>query len=97
MKQGATHSPETRARLSEKTIARMSDPAVRAKISEDTKARMANPAVRQRISEGMKRTSDALPELLVLRAAWRGARSSVRRKFLDEVFAPLFDSPEVGA
>jgi hypothetical protein len=97
MKQGAAHSPETRARLSEKTSARMSDPAVRAQISEDTKVRMADPAVRRKISEGTKRASEMLPELLVLRAAWRGARSSVRRKFLDEVLAPLFESPEAGA
>ena len=97
MKQGATHSPETRARLSEKSRTRMSDPAVRAKISENTKARMADPAVRQRISEGMKRSSDAMPELLVLRAAWRAARSSVRQKFLEELLAPLFDIPGAGA
>jgi hypothetical protein len=97
MKEGATHSPETRARLSEKGRVRMSDPAVRAKISEDTKARMADPAVRRKISEGTRRASEMLPELLVLREAWRGARSSVRRKFLEELLAPLFDGPEDGA
>jgi hypothetical protein len=97
MKRGDTHSAETLARLSEKTSARMSDQAVRAKISEDTKARMADPAVRQKISEGTRRALDTLPEILVLRAAWRGARSGVRRKFLEEVLAPLFDSPEAGA
>jgi hypothetical protein len=53
--------------------------------------------VRQKISEGTKRALGTLPELLLLRAAWVAARSSVRRKFLEEVLAPLFDRPEGGA
>ena len=97
MKRGDTHSAETRAGLSEKMRARMSDPALRAKISENTKARMADPAVRQKVSEGTRRALGTLPELLLLRAAWRGARASVRRTFIDEVLAPLFNSPEGGS
>jgi hypothetical protein len=93
---GKSHSAETKARLSKKASARMSDPALRAKISQDTIARMADPAVRRKISEGTRRAQETLPELLVLRAAWRGARTSVRRKFLEELLAPLFDGPEDG-
>ncbi len=97
MKRGDAHSAESRTRLSEKLRARMSDPAVRAQISSDTKARMADPAVRQRIRDGMIAAKSELASLTLLRSAWCGAPTSVRRAFIDELLAPLFDSPEGGA
>ncbi len=66
-------------------------PDARRRIAEGTRLAMAAPAVRQKISEGTKRGMGTLPELMGLRDAWRGARPSVRRAFLSEVVAPLFD------
>jgi hypothetical protein len=93
MKRGDTHSAETRVRLSEKTSVRMSDPDVRAKISTDTKIRMADPAVRQRIRDGMAAANGDLVSLTVLRSAWRGAPLSVRRAFIMDLLAPLYEGP----
>jgi hypothetical protein len=90
---GKKHSPETKARIAGTLRARMNDPAVRAQISADTKARMADPAVRQRIRDGMAAAAGDLVSLTVLRAAWRGAPPSVRRAFIVELLAPLFDGP----
>lgn len=70
-------SPEARARISEATKARMADPAVRARISKRTK-------------EGMLAAAGGLRELRDLRSAWKYARPSVRKIFLDEVLAPLY-------
>jgi hypothetical protein len=81
MKPGHRHSLEARRRIAEATRAAMAAPAVRQKISERTKLGMRTPAT----------------ELTLLRGAWRGARSSVRRTFIAEVLAPMFDSPEGGA
>lgn len=78
MKQGHPHSPEARQRIAVATRAAMADPAVRQKISEATKRGMA------------ERGKETLPELAGLRAAWGVARSSARRAFIEEVFAPLF-------
>lgn len=93
---GKTHSAETKARIAETQRSRMSD-AKRAKISADTKARMADPAVRQRIRDGMAAANGSLTSLTVLRAAWRGAPVGVRRRFIEELLAPVLDSPVVGA
>jgi hypothetical protein len=90
---GKTQSAETKARIAGTLRARMTDPAVRAQISADTKARMADPAVRQRIRDGMAAAAGDLVSLTVLRAAWRGAPPSVRRSFIVELLAPLFDGP----
>jgi hypothetical protein len=94
---GKTHTAETKARIAETLRSRMSDTDVRAKISADTKARMADPAVRQRIRDGMAAANGSLTFLTVLRAAWRGAPVSVRRRFIEELLAPVLDSPVVGA
>jgi hypothetical protein len=94
MKRGATHTAETRSRLSEKMRGQMTD-ADRAKIIADTKARMADPAVRQRIREGMtaaNRERDLI-SLASLRSAWIGARANVRLTFIQKVLAPLFNVP----
>lgn len=93
---GKTHSAETKARIAETLRSRVSD-AARAKISADTKAAMADPAVRQRIRDGMAAANGSLTSLTVLRAAWRGAPVSVRRRFIEELLVPVFDSPVVGA
>lgn len=93
---GKTHSAETKARIAETLRLRMSD-AERAKISANTKAAMADPAVRQRIRDGMAAANGSLTSLTVLRAAWRGAPVSVRRRFIEELLAPVLDSPVVGA
>jgi hypothetical protein len=93
---GKTHSAETKARIAGTQRSRMSD-AKRAKISADTKAAMADPAVRQRIRDGMAAANGSLTSLTVLRAAWRGAPVSVRRRFIEELLAPVLDSPVVGA
>lgn len=90
---GKTQSAETKARIADTLRARMNDPAVRAQISADTKARMADPAVRQRIRDGMAAAAGDLVSLTVLRSAWRGAPPSVRRAFIVELLAPLFDGP----
>jgi hypothetical protein len=77
MKAGQHHSPEARGRIAETTRAAMASPAVRRKISEGTKL-------------GMKAIRTAvLPELASLREAWRDARPSARRAFLNEVLAPM--------
>jgi hypothetical protein len=81
MTTGLRHSPEARRRIAEATRAAMAAPAVRQKISERTKLGMRTPAT----------------ELKLLRGAWRGARSSVRRSFIAEELAPLFDVPEGSA
>jgi hypothetical protein len=88
---GKKHSPETRARIANSLRARMIDPAVRAQISADTKARMADPAVRQRIRDGMAAAAGDLVPLTVLRSAWQGAPPNVRRRFVAELLAPLFE------
>jgi hypothetical protein len=88
---GKTQSAETKAKIADTLRARMIDPAVRAEISVATKARMADPAVRQRIRDGMAAAAGDLVSLTVLRAAWRGAPSKVRRAFIVELLGPLFD------
>jgi hypothetical protein len=88
---GKKHSAETKARIVATLRARMNDPAVRAQISADTKARMADPAVRQRIRDGMAAAAGDLVSLTVLRSAWQGAPPSVRRRFIEELLAPLFE------
>jgi hypothetical protein len=88
---GKTQSAETKAKIAGTLRARMTDPAVRAQISADTKARMADPAVRQRIRDGMAATAGELISLTVLRSAWLGAPSNVRRRFIEELLAPLFE------
>jgi hypothetical protein len=88
---GKTQSAETKAKIAETLRARMNDPAVRAKISAATKARMADPAVRQRIRDGMAAAAGDLVSLTVLRAAWQGAPSGIRRAFIVELLGPLFD------
>jgi hypothetical protein len=90
---GKTQSAETKARIANTLRARMNDPALRAKISADTKARMADPAVRQRIRDGMAAAAGDLVSLTVLRSAWRGAPPGVRRRFIEELLAPLFGEP----
>jgi hypothetical protein len=87
---GKAQSPETKAKIADTLRARMIDPAVRAEISAATKARMADPAVRQRIRDGMAAAAGDLVSLTVLRSAWQGAPSSVRRRFIEELLAPLF-------
>ena len=82
MKRGNRHSADARRRISAATRAAMAAPAVRQKISEGTKRGMAANAM------------EALPELAGLRVAWSAARSSVRRAFIGEVLAPLFNSRE---
>jgi hypothetical protein len=77
-----THSPEARQRIAVATRAAMAAPAVRQKISVATKRGMA------------ARAADEFPELSGLRAAWCGARSSVRRAFIAEILAPVFSGPE---
>jgi hypothetical protein len=82
MKTRHPHSPERRRSIAVATRAAMADPAMRQKISEATKRGMA------------ERVKETLPELAGLRAAWRGARPSVRRAFIGEVLAPLFKASE---
>jgi hypothetical protein len=94
---GKTQSAETKTKIADTLRARMTDPAVRAKISADTKARMADPAVRQRIRDGMAAAAGDLISLTVLRSAWQGAPPSVRRAFVVELLAPLFDGPVRGS
>lgn len=73
------------------TITRLS-PEHRARISVATRAAMASPEVRKRISqrtkEGMAAASGAMDEARLLRTAWRTARPSVRKRFLEKLFAP---------
>jgi hypothetical protein len=69
-------------------------PEARLRIAEATRAAMTSPAVRQKISERTKLGMGTLPELSLLRAAWRGARPSVRRTFIEEVLSPLFNVPQ---
>jgi hypothetical protein len=88
---GKTQSAKTKAKIADTLRARMIDPAVRAEISAATKARMADPAVRQRIRDGMAAAAGDLVSLTVLRSAWQGAPSSVRRRFIEELLAPLFE------
>jgi hypothetical protein len=88
---GKKHSAEARARIAESLRTRMSDPAVRAEISVATKARMADPAVRQRIRDGMAAAAGDLVSLTVLRSAWQGAPPNVRRRFFEELLAPVFE------
>jgi hypothetical protein len=87
---GKTQSAETKAKIADTLRARMTDPAVRAKISTATKARMADPAVRQRIRDGMAAAAGDLVSLTILRSAWQGAPPGVRRRFMEELLAPLF-------
>jgi hypothetical protein len=82
MKPSRRHSPEARRHIAKTTRDAMASPAVRQKISVATKLGMA------------ARVAEELPELTGLRTAWRGARSSVRRRFIEEVLAPLFKVPE---
>lgn len=67
-------------------------PEIRARISAGTKAAMASPEVRARISqrtkEGLAAASGAMDEGRLLRTAWRAARPSVRKRFLEELFVP---------
>lgn len=67
-------------------------PELRARISAATKAAMARADVRERISrrtkEGMAAASGAMDEGRLLRTAWRSARPSVRKRFLEDLFAP---------
>lgn len=88
---GKKHSAETKARITATLRARMTDPALRARISANTKARMADPAVRQRIRDGMAAAAGDLVSLTVLRSAWLGAPSNVRRRFIEELLVPLFE------
>jgi hypothetical protein len=90
---GKKHSAETKARIADTLRARMNDPAVRGQISADTRMRMADPAVRQRIRDGMAAAKGDLISLSVLRSTWRGAPQSVRRRFLEELLAPLCEGP----
>jgi hypothetical protein len=71
---------------------RRHSPESRRRIAEGTRAAMAAPALRRRISEATKRGMGTLPELNRLRAAWRDARPLVRRRFLNELWAPLVDA-----
>ena len=91
MRVGQRHSPETRRRMAETHRAIMASPEVRQKISERTRAAMAPAHVRQKISERTKDALGTLPELVRLRDAWRLARPNVRRTFVYEVLAPLFN------
>jgi aspartyl/asparaginyl beta-hydroxylase (cupin superfamily) len=76
MKARQQHSPEACRRIAERTRAAMASPAVRQKIYDATKL-------------GMKAMRTAVfPELTRLREAWRDARPSARRAFLNELLAP---------
>ncbi|ABA06365.1 hypothetical protein Nwi_3118 [Nitrobacter winogradskyi Nb-255] len=85
---GWKHSPEAKAKIAERNRARWADPAERARVSEETKIRMADPAVRQRIRDGMARAAGVADALQPLRDAWRSAAPDVRKRFLEELFAP---------
>ena len=85
-------SPVLRGRPHE--ASRTMSPEQRARISADTKIRMADPTVRERISkrtkEGLLAAAGGLRELRDLRIAWKYARPTVRKLFLDEVLTPLY-------
>jgi hypothetical protein len=91
MRVGQRHSSETRRRIAETHRAIMASPQVRQKISEGTRAATAPAHARQKISERTKEALGILPELVRLRDAWRLARPSVRRTFVYEVLAPMFN------
>jgi hypothetical protein len=76
MKPGRTHDNITRALISERTREAMAAPEVRQRISGRTKA-------------GMAAASGSAAERAALRLAWRTARPSVRRAFLEQLFGPL--------
>jgi hypothetical protein len=75
-KPGGTHDEATRALISERTQQAMAAPEVRQRISERTKA-------------GMAAASGSAAERAALRLAWRTARPSVRRAFLEELLGPV--------
>jgi hypothetical protein len=75
-KPGGTHDEATRALISARTRQAMAAPAVRQRISERTKA-------------GMAAVSGSASERAALAFAWRLARPSVRRAFVEGLFTPL--------
>ena len=79
MRLGSKRTPEMRAAMSAKMRVIMNDPAVRHRVSEGTKA-------------GMRAAAEELPEFILLRTAWANSRPSVRKRFIDELFAAAYAS-----